>query len=233
MFRNRGSVPNIDIENPNPNYPNFLGRRYIIIHYDKTFMLMEVMSFLLIAIIVIAALFWGYPITFEDPIATMKDDFITSQLIMIGISIISIAIVTIFSKEKENLVKALQLIAIITMLMIIVQVMIKSNIDNEYNEEIFGQFYEQINTDTNEDEKNFSIGMSGMSLISAKESYIQKSMDAFNNFKMKTTLYIMLHIIVEFVVIYLLYRLKIFEAKREKHAKDDLILDDEEQNIIY
>lgn len=81
--------------------------------------------------------------------------------------------------------------------------------------------------------KNFSIGMSGMSLISAKESYIQKSMDAFNNFKMKTTLYIMLHIIVEFVVIYLLYRLKIFEAKREKHAKDDLILDDEEQNIIY
>ena len=236
MFRNRGPMPNIPNNNGGfnlPHYSHFWRGRYIIIRYDKTFMLMELMSFLLIAIIIAAALFWGYPITFEDPIAEMKENFLNSQLIMIGISLISIAIVTIFSREQKNLANGLKIIAIITMVMIMGQLIIKSNIDNKYNKDVFGQFYEQIDPDSNKSDKKVSLEMSGMSLKSAKESYIQKSVDAFNNFKMKTTLYILVHLIVEVVIVFLLYRLKISEIQRQKLAKDDIILEDAEQNIRY
>ena len=61
MFRNRGEVPNIDIGQDNgnggygvPHYSHYWRHRYIIIHYDKTFIAMELISAFLIILIAVA-----------------------------------------------------------------------------------------------------------------------------------------------------------------------------------
>jgi len=182
----------------------------------KTYVILALIS--TVATIIIATM--KIPIVFKDPLATMKRNFMSFQLSMIIISIVSSTVAILFFKNKKIAMQILKFIAIITILMIAVQLTIKLNIDNKYNEEVFGQFYEQINTDNNEEVKVYLMDIFGRVEKNDKESYIQYSVDTFNKFKFKTTLYIMMHIIVEIIIVYLVYKMKVIQNQKEKNDKD-------------
>lgn len=182
----------------------------------KTYVILALISTL--ATIIIATM--KIPIIFQDPLLTTKRNFMNFQLIMIVISIISSMVAILLFKNKEVVVQILKFIAIITILMIAVQVTIKLNIDNKYNEEAFGEFYEQITSNSNEEGKVYLMGMFGREQKNDKESYIQYSVDTFNKFKLKTTLYIIIHIIVEIIIVYLVNKVKMTQKKKEKMDKD-------------
>ena len=244
MFRNRGNLPNINInagENKGirggynvPHYYRYWNGRMIVVQYDKNFIAIEVISALILLLIILAVYLFVYQVTFEDPIKTIKSSFLTAQLVTICISIALTGLVTVFSKSKETLIGNLRIVAMISILMIAVVLGIKLHMDNKYNEETFGQFYEtyeQTEDIANEKSKKISIGLSGVKMLNLKESYVKDSVNAYTNFKLKTTLYIIIHMFVVMIIFYLISRLSSIERKKQQLAKDDAILYDEEENI--
>ncbi len=245
MFRNRGEVPNINTNvgdnNGNagysaPHYSHYWNGSFVIIKYDKTFVTIELISALIILLIVFAVYLFAYQITFEDPIAEIKSTFLTAQFISIGISLVTTGLVTFLTKSsKEKLIKNLRVIAIVLILVIIAFLGIKLYVDSKYNEDTFGEFYEQYEQSNNssKDSNKISFGLSGIKISSLKEAYIEESVNAYTNFSVKAMLYMIIHILVVIVIFYLSYRLSATERKKERLAKDDAILYDEEENIKF
>lgn len=243
MFRNRGEVPNIDIGQDNgnggygvPHYSHYWRRygyyRYYIIHYDKTFIAMELISAFLIILIAVAVYLFAYQITFYDPIAETKTTFLTFQLISILATVILAGLITILSKQKETIIKGLKLVGIISLLIVLIHLGSKIYLDSQYNEETFGEFYETYEQG-NTDSKRLTIGLSGIQYLDDKEAYIEESVNAYTNFKVKTILYMVIYCITICIIFYLAHRLENMEDKKEELYKDDAVLFDEEENIKF
>lgn len=244
MFRNRGKLPNINNGGNNgnnggynaPHYSHYWNGRFIVIRYDKTFIAIELIATFLILLVIFAVYLFAYPVTFEDQIAELKQTFLTGQLISIIISLVAVGIVTFFTRSsKENLIKNLRVVAILSILMIIMFFGIKLYIDSQYNENTFGEFYEKYENDNSNSKKlnTVSIGLSGIKISSFKNSYIEKNVESYTNFSIKTMLYMIIHIIVVIIIFYLSYRLAENKRKKEKLEQDDAILYDEEENVKF
>lgn len=239
MFRNRGEVPNIDIGKDNgnggygvPHYSHYWRHRYIIIHYDKTFIAMQLIMILIIILTAVAVYLYAYKISFYDPIAETKETFLTFQLVSIIATVILAGLIIFLSKKKESIIKGLKLIGILSLLIIFIHLGLKIYLDSQYTEETFGEFYDTYEQgDTNS--KRVTIGMSGIKYLDAKEAYIEDSVNAYTNFKIKTILYMVIYFITICIIFYLVYRLSNMEEKKEKVYKDDAVLFDEEENIKF
>ena len=240
MFRNRGELPNIDIGNDNgnsgynaPHYSHYWRHRYIIIHYDKTFIAMELISAFLIILIAVAVYLFAYQITFYDPITEMKETFLTFQLVSIIVTVVLAGLITILSKRKETIIKGLKLVGIISLLIMFIHLGLKIYLDNVYNEETFGEFYETYESGNDINSKKVTVGLSGIKYLDDKETYIENSVSAYTNFKIKTILYMAIYFIMICVLFYLAHRLANMEEKKEELYKDDAVLFDEEENIKF
>ena len=66
-----------------------------------------------------------------------------------------------------------------------------------------------------------------------KEAYIEESVNAYTNFKVKTILYMVIYCITICIIFYLAHRLENMEDKKEELYKDDAVLFDEEENIKF
>lgn len=240
MFRNRGNLPNIDIGKDNgnggysaPHYSHYWGRRrYFIIYYDKTFIAMELISVILIILIAVAVYLFAYQVTFDDPIAETKETFLTFQLISILATVILATLITILSKQKETIIKGLKLVGILSLLIVFIHLGTKMYLDSQYNEETFGEFYETYEQgDTSS--KRVTVGLSGIQYLDDKDAYIEESVNAYINFKVKTILYMVIYIIAICIIFYLAHRLDKIEDKKEELYKDDAVLFDEEENIKF
>lgn len=195
---------------------------------NKLFAVFQVIGIVVIAIIALGLCYVVFNTIFEDPIEKIKNNILTIQLVMIGFSVITTLLVSIFIKNKKKLVYKFILIAILSIVMIIVQMIIKVYMDNKYNEKTFEELYEQYNFN-DEHKKGISVGLNGVKIVSAKESYIQKSITLYNIFKIRTMLFIIIHVIFVILILYLIIKLMSIEEKRAKLAKDDLIIRDKEQ----
>lgn len=247
MFRNRGELPNIntntDSDNKSggysaPHYSHYWNGNFVVIQYDKNFVAIELISALIVLLTILAVYLFAYKVSFEDPIATMKSNLLTAQLISIGISLVATGLITFFTKSsKEKLIRNLRIVAIVSMAIIAVFLVIKLNLDSKYNETIFGEFYEQYeqsnDKDKNSNKISFGLSLSGIKISSLKEAYIDESVNAYTNFSVKTMLFMVIHILVVIILFYLSYRLSAIERKKERLAKDDEILYDEEENIKF
>ena len=239
MFRNRGEIPNISTNSENndgynvPHYSHYWTGRFIIIQYDKTFVAIELISVMLILLIVLAVYLFSYPISFEDPLATMKNNFLTAQLIAVVGSLVGIGLVTFLTKSsKEKLIRNLRIVGLLSMIILIVLWIAKLKVDTTYNkEEVFRNFYEQYEAKDNG--KKMDLKLSGMKLVNEKEAYIKESQNAYTNFSVKVIMYLIVQLIMILILFYLSYRLSVREMKKEKLAKDDAILYDEEENIKF
>ncbi len=246
MFRNRGSVPNIEIgkngkDNDNngynvPHYSNYWNGNFIIIRYDKNLLIMEIIAFLIVLITVFGVYIFAYKTSFEDPLETIKKGFLNTQLVAIILSIISTGVISFFTKSsKENLIRNLRVIGIISIAIITMFLIVKLNLDKKYNQETFSKFYQQYeqNDDDDEIKNQVSVGLSGIKLTTKKQAYIEESTRAYTNFSIKTMLYIIIHIALVILIFYISNRLSAIETKKQKLAKDDAILYDEEENIKF
>ena len=108
--------------------------------------------------------------------------------------------------------------------------------DNQYNEETFKQFYDQYErvkgnyTET----ARATLGNSWtLKVIDSKEAYVIDSKTAYMQFTVKQTLYVIINVLVSMGILYLAGRISKIEEKKERLAKDDIVLNDEEENVKY
>ena len=152
-----------------------------------------IVLFILLVIIIGAITFiWLGKTDFNDPIMKEKQNLLTIQLITPLISIILAVVTTFLSRSKEEMIKLLKIIAIVSMCIIIVTIGMQINMNSKYTEEKFEEFYEQYEkqNEKSEDGEKISIGFTGVKLTTAKENYIEKSKASYRNFKIKSTIYI-------------------------------------------
>lgn len=247
MFRGRGPAPNITInnnnngnngnnnnnnnnnDNNNAYYHNHYGYYYVV-HYDKNFLLMEIITTLLIIAIGAIVFIWFKKIDFNDPILKEKQNFLTFQLITPLITILLAVAITFLSRTKEELIKLLRMLAIVSICIIIITIGMQVDMNKKYTEDKFNEFYEQYEkTDEKSDDKEkISVGFTGVRFTTVKEDYIQKSKESYGNFKIKSTIYIGTYILLTLFIIYLSARISHNEEKQEELSQDDKILFDED-----
>lgn len=240
MFRNRGELPNIGNEPSEggyraPHYRHYWNGRFIIIYYDLKFVAIQLILSLIIILTVLAVYLTSYQVTFEDPISEVKQTFLSAQSISIITVLVISGLVTFLTRSsKENLIRNLRIIALIYTISIIVFLGVKIHLDNKYNNETtFGEFYEQYETQANDNSKSLKFGLfSGISISDPKEAYINESMSAYTNFSTKVIIYMVIQFIIVAILFYLSSRLSRIEEKKQRLSKDDKILFDEEQNIL-
>lgn len=248
MFRNRGELPDIGngpIDSNNDNngsggysplhYRYFWNGRLYFIQYDKTFIAIELISILIILLIVFAVYFFAYQLSFEDPIAKVKQTFLNTQIISIVSILIITGLVTFLTKSsKENLIRYLRIITIIYILTITVFLGVKLHLDNKYNtEDTYGNFYDQYESQkNNSDSKRITYGLSGITISNPKEAYIKESFNAYTNFSTKVIVYMIIQFLIVCIIFYLSYRLSKIEDKKQEISKDDQVLFDDKQDVI-
>lgn len=173
--------------------------------------------------IIALILYWGITtMEFDDPIATMKKEFLKIQLVLIELSVIVTIIVAIFTRNKVKLIRNLTIIALFSLIMIIIQTCVKMYLDNKYDEEEFEQLYEMYKENDDKYYKDISISLSGVNLIGAKESYIKKSINAYNIFKIKTTMFIVIHLLTVILTIYIINKITISETRKTRLSHDEI-----------
>ena len=229
-------------ENNNNNLNNgsffndYIPGHFIIIKFDKTYMAIELISYLIIILIAIVAFLYGTNSAFNDPIADIKNNFLTGQLICIGITILVAILVSCLTRSsKENLITYLRIITIASIVISIIFVFIKINFNSKYNENTFEQYYNQYEkqNDLKEERANLNINISGLGIVDSKTAYIEQNKNSYTNFTIKSSLYIVLQILIGLIIFYLSHRLSSMEKIKNNVSKDDDILFDNETNVKY
>ena len=244
MFRNRGETPNINIGQGNnghagysaPHYSRYWNGRYFIINYDKSFVAISLIMTFIILITGFCTYLFAYKLPFEDPIAGVKSNFLTSQLILLATPIILTVLAVFLTKSnKQNFIKYLRIISVLSLISILILLGVKFNLDNKYNsEDVFASYYNEYEAENNdEDSKKISIGLSGINISSPKQAYITKSKDAYTNFTIKTMIYIFLQFLTVIFILYFSFRIEHIEERKDKLKKEDEVLFDTEQNVKF
>lgn len=229
MFRDRGENP-IDINGGEGFGVNISPVYYII--YDRSLLIGEMVAVLLVLVTLFGAFIFSYKADFNDPIANIKSTFLNLQLISILIPIIVSVIAVFAMKNKNKLVNCLYIIAIISFISLIIFSFVKINFDEKYTEEKFTEFYNTYEQKTEKStEKKVNVGISGIKMLNEQEKYVEQSVDSYNNFKIKTFLYLILNAIVIFLIWVLASRLNNIENRKKDVFKNDDILFDDKQNI--
>lgn len=111
---------------------------------------------------------------------------------------------------------------------------IKLHLDTTYTKEQFEQLYTGQNIGEDSDTKSkINMSLTGMSIKSEKEYYVDQCMKLYNIFKIKTYATLGLHLLLNILLIFQMQKVIKIHNKKIRMNKDDLILFDEEQNIRY
>lgn len=245
-FMGRGSMPSVGNNNiggaGNNNFnghsyhrrPYFYRRFYYYIPLDNTYVIMQMIVTFIILIVGGITFLATYKSTIIDPIEDIKKLFINTHLIITVFFLAITFIINLYSKKESDLIKRLVLMATISIITMLVFLGIKLNLDTTYTESVFEQFYteQNINGGTNEKSK-IDIGITGMSIKTEKEYYIDECVKLYNIFKIKSYGSLGLHLLLNILLIYQVLKVQKIQNKKEKLDKDDLILFDEEQNIKF
>lgn len=244
MFRGRGELPdfgNNNNDNGNggfgaPDYHHYWRRPYyIIIRYDKTFLLIELVMTITVLLVAFLIYIYKYETPFVDPIATVKNTFLNSQLLVMGITVIVTGLCTcFFVRTKEGFVRILRIISILCVISVIVHIGVKLHIDSIYNnKDNFAEFYEKYEkpNDKSWTSKTISVKMTGVQFAEKKDVYIEQSTKLYNNFTSKAIIYMAVELFVAIGIFYLSCRISKIEERKNKLKNDDAILFDDEENI--
>jgi len=189
--------------------------------------------FLIAAIIMILT----YKPTLGDFIANTKSTYLYAELITIGTILCLTAIISLLSNTKEKLIKNLKRIIIVTFIVIVSFIGIKTYLNNKYTEEQFNQIYEEKITDKKQESIytiDFSVNSS--SLIrekSEREIFIEQSLKAYRYFSIKANLLIIVMLSIFILEVYMIVKVNKKIKIEDRLEKDDNILEDDEINVKY
>lgn len=184
-----GSIQDDDIERYD-HYRSYgyYRRFYYYVPLDNTYVIMQMIVTFIILIVGLITFFVTYKSTIIDPIESTKKLFINTYLIIIGMLLTITLITNFFSKSETYLIKRLVIISAISIIIMLVFFGIKLNLDTTYTKDKFEQFYleQNINESSNSNIKSkIDIGITGMSIKTEKEYYIDECSKLYGIFSTK------------------------------------------------
>lgn len=239
-FMGRGDSPSIEREDNDTdrehgnwfrNY-RYYGRFYQYIPLDNTYVIMQMIATFIILIVGGLTFLITYKSTIIDPIESTKNLFINAHLITIGVLLGLMLAVNFVSKNASTIVKRIVIVCLVSILSLVVFFGIKINLDTTYTRNRFEQFYIETNgNETSEKKTKVDIGLTGVSLKTEKEYYVDECMKLYSIFQTKTYGMFAIHLLLSILLIYQAIKVSKIENKKNKLSKDDLILYDEEENV--
>jgi hypothetical protein len=207
-------------------------RMYYYIPLDNTYVIFQMIASIIIFIIAGIVFLTTYKSSIVDPIEDTKRIIINIDIIIILLLLGFTLLSNYFSKDKFALTKRLIAILSLTIITTLVFLGIKVNLDLTYTSNKFEQIYEQEYSEQSSDIKSkIDIGLTGMSIKSEKEYYIDKCIEAYNIFSIKMYGIMGINIFLIVLLIYQIAKVSNIQEKRDRLSKDDAILFDEEENI--
>lgn len=207
-------------------------RMYYYIPLDNTYVIFQTIASIIIFAIAGVAFLTTYKSPVIDTIADTKKIVMNSHIIITLVLLGFTLLANYFSKDKFALIKRLMVIMVISIITILIFFGIKANMDSTYTKNKFAEIYEQEYTENKTSDKNkIDIGLTGLSIKSEKEYYIDKCVEAYNIFTIKMYSAFVLNIFLIILLIYQIIKVSNIQEKRDRLSKDDAILFDEEENI--
>lgn len=207
-------------------------RRFYVIPLDNTYVLMQMIATFILLLIGAITFVSTYETNIIDPIANIKSNFINTYLIIIGCLVISNLLISFFSKQENKLLTRLIILFLISIIIMMTFFVIKINLDKTYNYTKFKEI-SNMQKDLEDNHLKSKIDYSTMTLKTEKDYYITQCINAYRIFKIKTTTILIMHLLLNILLIYQMYKIINMQGKKERVNKDDLILFDEEQNLRY
>ena len=175
-----------------------------------------------------------YKSTIIDPIENIKKLFINAHLIVIAIFLAITLVVNLFSKKESELISRLILTAITSIVIMMFFVGTKFYLDKTYTKTEFEKVYTEQNANKIDSKKTkVGIGLTGVNIKTEKEYYVDECVKLYNIFKTKSYGTLGLHLLLNLLLIYQIFKVEKIQNKKERLDKDDIILNDEEQNVKY
>lgn len=196
----------------------------------------NVLGFIAFFLVIGIFLLLTYKPSILDPIEQIKSTYLYGMLIITGVVLIMTAGISLFANTKEKLVHYLSVTLIGSILILIMFVGIKINLDSTYQEEKFGELYEtEVKEKSNKLYYRMEISMTSMGVKeeTQKEIFIRENKRAYDYFKIKTTMVLILYALGILLIMYMLLKINQEVKAREQLEKDDNILYDKERNIKY
>lgn len=199
-FMGRGNFPSIRNDNVGDSQNNdkerhshyrgygYYRRAYYYVPLDNTYVIMQMIATFIILIVGLVTYFTTYKSTIIDPIEGTKRLFTNAYLIIIGILLAITLLTNFFSKNELSLIKKLASIFVISIVIMLTFLGIKLKLDNTYTRDKFEQIYTQqnINVSSNETSKSkIDIGLTGISIKTEKEYYIDECAKLYGIFSVK------------------------------------------------
>ena len=242
-FMGRGDMPSInnnidggennDFDDGYRHHYGWYYRRMYYIPLDNTYVIIQMIVTFTILIIGVITYLFMHKSSIIDPIENMKSVFINIYSIVL-LTLLSIVVsANFFSKSKEILIKKLAIILAISIATMLVFLGIKLSYDSTYDKNKFEQFYLEQDTQEKANNSKFDIGIGGLSIKTEKEYYIDECMEMYNIFKIKGYAMLILHLLLNTLLIYQIFKIINIQKKKDRLEKDDLILFDEEQNVRF
>lgn len=227
-------VKDIEIERDYRIHHIYIHHRYYIRHYTKDYIAITIISTLIILITAIITYIVTYKSTIIDPIENLKKLFLNTYLIITVVLLGIIIITNLYSKNEKILFKRLMIIFIISIIIMMVFLGIKLDLDTTYTREKFGQLYtEQNKKEQYSSKSRIDIAIIELGIKSEKEYYVDECMELYNIFKVKTSVTQGLHLLLNILLLFQMIKTTKIYNKKMRMNKDDLILFDEEKNIRY
>ena len=235
-FLGRGNGPSIRNSSSNNSGSfhriPFFYRRYYYIPLDNTYILLQMIVTFIILIVGVVTFLVTYKSDIIDPIESTKKIFINAHLIVIAIFLIFTIIINLFSKKEANLARRLILLALISISTMLLFLGVKLDLDTTYTKAKFEEIFIEANaTEVIDGKTKIDVGLSGISIKTEQEHYMDECMKLYNIFKVKSFGTLGIHLLLNILLVYQILKIKKIQTKKKRLNKDDLILYDKEQNI--
>lgn len=207
-------------------------RVYYYVPLDNTYVIMQMIVTFIIIIVGVIAYLTNYKSTIVDSIENIKVNFMNIYSAILFILLSATVLISFFSKTKEKLEKKLIIILIISLISMLILGIIKLNLDDTYTKEKFEEIYSGLNIDEEaSNDKKVYVNIDGIGVKTQKEYYINECMKLYNTFKIKTYILMGLHLALNILIVYRLFKEFNNKDQRDRVRKDDLVLFDEEENV--
>ena len=182
--------------------------KYMQVTYDLNFIKYEIFAAIICMVFFGIIIALGYKMPFVDPIGKQKSIFLSIQIILSVVSVLSIAVVAKFTKLKDSLLRNFLILSTIFLVSIFTQGLYLGSISKEYNELKFGEFYEQYeNVNPEVNRTKLALSSQGITNSTAKDDYIKTSMSSYKTFAIRGIVLILLQVIIFGFSLYILYKL--------------------------
>lgn len=186
--------------------------------------------------LILFAIVWYFTesISFPDPLESIKQIYLNWQFISIMLIALSLILISILSKNKEKLRKHLIFTFLVTIILLVELIGVKSVFDNTYTDEKFAQLYEteiENKRDKTYYDVEFSDGKLQFNEKTEKDKYIEDIRYEYNKFNVKVIIGDMLLVLIGIFNAYMILKVQQKIESIEKLNQDDVVVYDDKIDV--